>query len=131
MQRQIKFRFRLKLIVDKWGTYKKGDIDTFIIPLLGDKNGLVRWGIDKQWEIVSCDEFMGLYDNNNTPIYEGDIIADINRELEDNIYVCEYIEKEARYYFTSPLDGEVLDENDFSSDMVIIGNIYENKDLLK
>jgi hypothetical protein len=45
--------FTLRLVVDEWGMYKKGDEDTFYISLLDEQNGLVRHPIDKQWEIVS------------------------------------------------------------------------------
>jgi len=45
--------FTLRLVVDEWGMYKKGDEDIFYISLLDERNGLVRHPIDKQWEIVS------------------------------------------------------------------------------
>ncbi len=45
--------FTLRLVVDEWGMYKKGDEDMFYISLLDEQNGLVRHPIDKQWEIVS------------------------------------------------------------------------------
>ena len=45
--------FTLRLVVDEWGMYKKGDEDIFYISLLDEQNGLVRHPIDKQWEIVS------------------------------------------------------------------------------
>ena len=45
--------FTLRLVVDEWGIYKKGDEDIFYISLLDEQNGLVRHPIDKQWEIVS------------------------------------------------------------------------------
>ncbi len=45
--------FTLRLVVDEWGMYKKGDEDIFYISLLDEQNGLVRHPIDKQWEVVS------------------------------------------------------------------------------
>ena len=48
-------RFKLRLNVDEWGKYKKGDIDIFYIKLLNDKNGLVRFPIDDRWDILSCE----------------------------------------------------------------------------
>jgi uncharacterized phage protein (TIGR01671 family) len=74
-------------------------------------------------------QFTGASDKNGKEIYEGDILANENRDNEDNVYVCEYISKEARYYFTSPFDGEILDENDIVEELVIIGNIHENPEL--
>lgn len=49
----VMLRFTLRLVVDEWGMYKKGDEDIFYISLLDERNGLVRHPIDKQWEIVS------------------------------------------------------------------------------
>jgi len=51
----ILMKFELKLVSDSWGKYKKGDVDTFYIKLLGDDCGLLRHPIDKQWEVVSCE----------------------------------------------------------------------------
>jgi hypothetical protein len=48
-------RFKLRLNIEKWGTYKKGDEDIFHIKLLNDQNGLVRYPIEEQWDIVSCE----------------------------------------------------------------------------
>ena len=45
--------FTLRLVVDEWGMYKKGDEDIFYISLLDEQNGLVRHPINKQWEVVS------------------------------------------------------------------------------
>ena len=45
--------FTLRLVVDEWGMYKKGDEDIFYISLLDEQNGLVRHPIDKKWEVVS------------------------------------------------------------------------------
>lgn len=70
---EIKFRFQLKLKTKSFGKYKKGDIDFFIIPLLGDENGLVRWPIEDKWEILSCDRYTGMKDSETDDIYENDI----------------------------------------------------------
>lgn len=76
-------------------------------------------------------QYTGLKDKHGKEIYEGDIIADTLRDIDDNIYVCEFISEGAKYVFCSPLDGDTLDENIYANDMVIIGNIYENPELLK
>ncbi len=75
-------------------------------------------------------QFTGLKDKYSRMIFEGDIISDEERSPEDNIFVCEYINSEGGFKFVSPLDGECLDENNFCEDLKIIGNIYENSDIL-
>lgn len=79
---------------------------------------------------ITVGEFTGLHDKNGNEIYEGDIVADENGDSEDNFYVCEFVTNEARFIFCSPLDGEVLEENDIACDLVVIGNIHENPELL-
>ena len=51
----VMLRFKLRLNVETWGSYKKGDEDYFYIKLLDEQNGLARFPIDKQWDIVSCE----------------------------------------------------------------------------
>ena len=50
----VMLRFKLRLNVETWGSYKKGDEDYFYIKLLDEQNGLARFPIDKKWDIVSC-----------------------------------------------------------------------------
>ncbi len=50
---EIQIKFTLKLNIDEWGMYKKGDTEEFFINVFDEQNGLVRFPIDKRWDIVS------------------------------------------------------------------------------
>ena len=54
-EQDIQLKFRLRLNVDEWGKYKKGDEDDFYMKMLDNQNGLARFPIDKRWDIVSCE----------------------------------------------------------------------------
>lgn len=54
MDESTMLMFKLRLNIDEWGGYKKGDVDTFYIKLLSEDNGLVRFPIDERWDILSC-----------------------------------------------------------------------------
>lgn len=56
----IVLRFKLRLNVERRGDYKKGDEDYFYIKLLDEQNGLVRYPIDKCWDIISCEVVNGI-----------------------------------------------------------------------
>tara|TARA_R110000796_G_scaffold113008_1_gene224714 strand:- start:266 stop:490 length:225 start_codon:yes stop_codon:yes gene_type:complete len=51
----VMLRFKLRLNIDEWGNYKKGEEDTFYIKLLDEQNGLAKFAIDKQWDVLSCE----------------------------------------------------------------------------
>ena len=51
----VMLRFKLRLNIDEWGMYKKGDEETFYIKLLDEQNGLAKFPIDKQWDVVTCE----------------------------------------------------------------------------
>lgn len=53
----IKLKFRLRLNIEEWGKYKKGDEDDFYMSVLDERNGLVRYPIDKHWDIVRVETF--------------------------------------------------------------------------
>lgn len=75
-------------------------------------------------------QFTGLHDKKGVGVWEGDIIADESKEQDNDIYVCEYSEKEAMFVFCSPNDGDILEVNGYNPDFEIIGNIHENPELL-
>lgn len=50
---EIQIKFTLKLHIDEWGMYKKGDTEEFFINVFDERNGLVWFPIDKRWDIVS------------------------------------------------------------------------------
>lgn len=124
---EIKYRFRLELIVEKWGSYKKGDVDTFIIPLLSEQNGLIRFGIDKQWKVISCDRFIGETDIKGNEIFENDITKDqyIIKWHKEKALFAEHFYSifQKKWNLSSyPINARYIE---------IIGNIHENSELLK
>lgn len=51
----VVLRFKLRLNVDEWGMYKKGDEDYFDIKFHDEQNGLTRFPIDRRWDVIGCE----------------------------------------------------------------------------
>lgn len=128
MNRTIKFRG--KSLVDI-GNIKKGDWvyggityndDRFWIdiPYIGQVL------VDKE----TIGQFTGLYDKNGEEIYEGDIVVDKEDEVIGKIT---WNEEEASFYFSILYENGTYEEeklNDWASVLEVIGNIYDNPELL-
>lgn len=84
-------------------------------------------------------QYTGLKDKSGVEIYEGDIIA-IKDTIRKEIWVSDIIFEDATFvvkskgceYYDSPLGGIASDKNHKGTHFCkVIGNIYENPDLLE
>ena len=127
--REIKFR-----AWNKVGQYMTHPSSTFIAP--NGKNGEMKMDtpMSEEYELL---EYTGLKDKNGKEIYEGDILVGINRnniEMIAEVFFmdgCFQIKQGFRfpaedqrkdYFLRGIFDGKELE---------VIGNIYENPELLK
>lgn len=93
-------------------------------------NHLIGWSIDEEYLMQST----GLFDENGVEIFEGDIVQfEDYYEVSDSLYINKGIIEwcQGGFHVTnrdSVLMEDLLDGD--SLDVTIIGNIYENKELL-
>lgn len=112
MTREIKFRV--------WDKDKK-EMETY--PMWNDSI-CHWWNFHDGYEIM---QYTGLTDKNGKEIYEGDIV---NVDGRNDPHFCEFVQKDSggRFQFTHPKKGVW---SCFPKPKIeIIGNIYENPNLL-
>ena len=120
--REIKFRCydRFK---QRWSNYKINDGTLYFM----DKNTGVWYGsYNKRYKDFNLMQYTGLKDKNNKEIYEGDIFRIGSKKI---LYVVEWIDcglkgKQIR-------NGSWIGLDFWKKDIEILGNIYENPELIK
>ncbi|GAB6742116.1 TPA: hypothetical protein QC443_005893, partial [Bacillus cereus] len=118
--REIKFRV--------WSNFYNDWIESFCI-----KDGRVHLGNvvhypGNQVSDAILMQYTGLKDKNGKEIYEGDILGDDNYSNVDGAVV---FNEEKGYYEIDKFNYEPLHESLKDYDFEVLGNIYENSELLE
>lgn len=125
--REIKFRGKL-VNSNEWaeGNLCKRVDDTYIIT--PDETVLGKYGkVDKN----TIGQYTGLHDKNRKEIYEGDILrfSDVDTAVVEwnSEYGSFTVKPIQDYYFDSEILGHTIEYNKVE----VIGNIYDNPELLE
>jgi hypothetical protein len=119
-----RFKFRAWDIRDKQIIY---DIEDTYDSGYGEKGSYNHTNFDDILNDTDCVimQSTGIKDINDKLIYEGDIIVD----NDEYTAIIKWSDESARFYVDIFYDGETLGLEDLDSPK-IIGNIYENENLL-
>lgn len=125
MQRQIKFRAWDKLA--KQFTYPdQGYQGHYVLTLNGQFQNLQNGSGGDEYVVQ---QWTGEYDKNKKEIYEGDIIRSYSAEFINENYEGEVVFVDAT--FDVKIDDKTYAGLWSGDDIEVIGNIFENRELLK
>ena len=130
--REIKFRGK-SILTDEWfyGDLVHSADKKRTAILVNDKDSYDECEVDPE----TVGQFTGLMDKNGKEIYEGDVIGCHNPRIKHLIF---YNEKQGR--FMAALNGDIendfvgvcgLDDSRWTGSKKVIGNVYDNPELLK
>jgi uncharacterized phage protein (TIGR01671 family) len=125
MNREIKFRGKSKK-TGKWiyGYYFKNRGIDFIAP---DEFANGKTWKDYEVDSDSVMQFTGRNDKNGREVYEGDVLRFYDEDIPSDV-VFAFVDGVLMAVYTSALD---VRSSWPVNDMVIIGNIHDNPELLK
>ena len=119
--RKIKFR--------AWDKTNKKMIISFAHVGGGGRMYTIHHGsVEPEYEVM---QYTGLKDKNGKEIYEGDIIRHTNDEADHTPYEVPPVSPENWEELLSIGDGEWDEGGNQYSNIEVIGNIYQNPELLK
>lgn len=76
-------------------------------------------------------QFTGLLDKNGKEIYEGDIVKTWLNRVSENKYIHQVVFAKNGFKLQYPHIEDIYEELDCRDNIEVIGNLYENPELLK